>query len=451
MSFIGTTTGGITTFIGIVYISSCATVSLFVLQVSPLLSKEFSAEAQNFTQEDVPQQSISENIHRILPVLEGKHEGHNGFALAASMRDACKAIKGKPLGKFFTMLGFVDKRILYCPVEKCATTFWRRTFHLLTYKQASPYSNPFAVPLKILPTINKGFTVQTAFKDTTKDNLVRKNSFTFLFVRNPYSRIFSAFVDKLVPPNPIFWKGLGARAIQLFRKDPSKISKTIGYDVTFAEYVKLVIRSLQTKTNFDAHHISMFDKCEPCEVEFDYVGKMESFSDDSMYILKKMGLNSSVELFSAPDVFKDMSAEDAVMDTTTSPFMWKKDIMKTITWETALRRTWLKLQMRGLVDLDQKFDHYVPKSLIAKITDIEFQEIAHTARKNSDPVKLKKEKIEAMREAYLTLHINDVKLLRDLYKTDFKLFNYDDSPSELFDRPDEPENATKYFTYFKWT
>ena len=381
---------------------------------------------------------------------EGKHEGHQGFALAVSVKEECKSITERGSGKLFTLLGFIEKRLLYCPVEKCATTFWRRTFHLLTYKNASPYSNPYEVPLSKLPSVNKEFTVQSGFKDSPKDSLVRKNSFSFLFVRNPYSRVFSAFVDKLLPPNPYFWKVLGTKSIQMFRKNASSKSRIYGYDVTFAEYAKYVINSLQTKRDLDAHHIAIFDKCKPCDVDFDYIGKMESFAEDAMYIFKKMGMNSTVKTFSASGVFKDMSAEDALADTTTSPFMWKSSIIKVISWETALRRTWLKLQLRGIVDLDQRFEDYVSKSEIDKIKGKEFQTKAHEARMKSDPVKLKKQKAEAMREAFMTLHLDQVKSLRDAYKLDLKLFNYEDSPNELFDRPPEPQNATKYFNYMHW-
>ena len=385
------------------------------------------------------------------PLLEGRHEGHQGFALAAAVKETCKAIKEKGTARFFSMFGFVDKRLLYCPVEKCATTFWRRTFHLLTYKGASPYSNPYAVPLSRLPTINKGFTAQTVYRDSTQDKLVRKNSFTFLIVRNPYSRMFSAFVDKLVPPNPYFWKALGAKSILMFRKNPSVKSKTVGYDVTFAEYARYVIKSMQTKRDLDPHHIPIFDKCRPCDVEFDYIGKMESFSEDSMYIFKKMNMTSTVKTFSSSKVFKDMSADDALEDTTTSPFSWKKEIMRTISWETALKRTWLKLYIRGIVDMDQKFEDYVPKEDIDKLSADEFKAIAQAAKAVSDPVKLKAQKTEAMREAFLTLHINEVNKLRELYKHDLNLFEYEESPTVLFDRPDEPQNATKYFNYMHWT
>ena len=307
-------------------------------------------------------------------------------------------------------------------------------------------------PRSLLPNINKGFTVQSSYGNSTKENIVRQNSFKFLFVRNPYSRVYSTFVDKLLPPDPYFWKFLGVKSITQFRKNPSSKSKLTGYDVSFAEYVKYVIRSLQTKTfqDLDEHHISIFDKCELCAVDFDFIGKMESFPEDSMHIMKKMGLNSTVEEFSDAAVYKEMSAEDAVTDTIVYPFMWKKRIMNIITWETALRRTWLKLQLRGLVDLDQAFDKYVPKDEIDTIKDKEFQAIANEARKKSDPLKLKRQKSEGMRDAYSTLHLDDLKLLRSLYKSDLELLDYVASPPELFDRPDEPQNATKYFTYLHW-
>ena len=115
--------------------------------------------------------------------------------------------------------------------------------------------------------------------------------------------------------------------------------------------------------------------------------------------------------------------------------MWKKRITKIISWETALRRVWLKLQLRGLVDLDQMFDGYVPDEVINTIAVKEFQEKANQARKNSDQTKLKQQKLEGMREAYSTLHLDEVKLLRSVYKTDFELFGYDDRhPSCLIDQ-----------------
>ena len=179
--------------------------------------------------------------------------------------------------------------------------------------------------------------------------------------------------------------------------------------------MKYVIRSLQTKTFkvLDEHHISVFDKCEFCAIDYDFIGRMESFPEDSMYILKKMGLNATIEEFSDSAIYKEKSAEDALIDTIVYPFMWKNRIIKTISWETALRRVWLKLQLRGLVDLDQMFDAYVPDEVINTITEKEFQEKANQARKNSDQTKLKQQKLEGMREAYSTLHLDDVKLLRE--------------------------------------
>ena len=145
-----------------------------------------------------------------------KHDRQNDFTLAASVKERCKSIKYRSMGKFFILLGLVDNGILYCPVEKCATTFWRRSLHMLTYQNSpSPYSNPFEVPRSLLPNINKEFTAQSLYGNSTKEIAVRKNSFKFLFVRNPYSRVYSTFVDKLLPPDPYFWRILGVKSITL--------------------------------------------------------------------------------------------------------------------------------------------------------------------------------------------------------------------------------------------
>ncbi|KAL8595979.1 hypothetical protein ACOMHN_018291 [Nucella lapillus] len=39
------------------------------------------------------------------------------------------------------------------------------------------------------------------------------SAFRNIFVRNPYSRMFSAYVDKVFAPNPTFWKLWDQKAI----------------------------------------------------------------------------------------------------------------------------------------------------------------------------------------------------------------------------------------------
>ncbi|GFO22691.1 carbohydrate sulfotransferase [Plakobranchus ocellatus] len=69
-----------------------------------------------------------------------------------------------------------------------------------------------------------------------------KQSTNFLFVRDPFSRLFSDYVDKLLAPNPEFWDTWGLFALQKHRSDPSEKSQRCEHDVTFAKFLKFVRR-----------------------------------------------------------------------------------------------------------------------------------------------------------------------------------------------------------------
>ena len=103
-----------------------------------------------------------------------------------------------------------------------------------------------------------------------------ENAKTFTFVREPYARLFAAYISKLFNPDLRFWPGEGRAIITTLRKDASPLSKALGYDVTFAELVKFVL--LQYKNNFfiDRHFAPMHSRCNPCSMKFDYLSKLET-------------------------------------------------------------------------------------------------------------------------------------------------------------------------------
>ena len=325
---------------------------------------------------------------------------------------------------------------------------------MLHDQQGQSYKNPYDVPIDILEKTERQLgskmrIVRHVDRTGMKKPETEDDYFKVLFTRNPYSRLVAGFVDKLVPPNVIFWDYLGTRAVAGFRKSASHVSLRHGHDVTFAEYARYVIKC-HKKGTVDGHSMAVFEKCVPCRYHYDFIGKMETFGEDAMYIIQECGLNSTLETFAKPRVFKEMAAEDALNDTVFSGFSWKNQI-KVISWETALKRVWLKLQMRGLIGLSENFHDYISKSEIETITAEEFRQRAFTARTRSDSRQLKQNKLQAMREAYLTLHIDEVKYIRELYMNDLKLFGYDDSPELLFYRTAEPQAPTKYFIYYNWT
>ncbi|KAL4229331.1 hypothetical protein ACF0H5_012372 [Mactra antiquata] len=383
-----------------------------------------------------------------------RHEGHNGYQLAASTFNACANHKIPAPGAMNRVHVFLQKRLLYCPMEKIGTTFWRRLFYMITSKDPSKYATPYDVPIKLALENTRVFTqpIQTA----KSRNLLSESSFSFLFVRNPYSRVLSAFIDKIVPPNPYYWKNLGGKAVSIFRpnqqaQQPAMVkgrpaprpTYPVAYDVTFGEFLKLATAMEKSNRGVDPHILSTNKGCKPCTYPYKYIGRMETFKDDALYIMKKLGMNASTEIMY--EKFSYLSLYDAIEDSVESPFSWKKEVIKYISWDKALQRIWLKLQMRGIISMD------IPLALtpdrIDTITSKEFIQLALIANKESNPTKLKEQKDLVKREAFASVPINDVIAFRDAFKEDFELFGYDLTPSYIFDRKEDVVQPTLFFNY----
>ncbi|NDV22157.1 sulfotransferase family 2 domain-containing protein [Desulfovibrio sp. JC022] len=106
--------------------------------------------------------------------------------------------------------------------------------------------------------------------------------FKFTFVRNPYSRLVSAWKNRI--------------------QDKSSIIHNIGYyrDIrkySFAQLVDFLYEHKDDSTYFDRHwwpqHIAMFHPL----IEYDFVGKIENFNGDYAFVLKK--INASENAFNS--------------------------------------------------------------------------------------------------------------------------------------------------------
>lgn len=336
-------------------------------------------------------------------------------------------------------------------MEKIGTTFWRRLFYMLTTTtDKTKYKQPYDVPIATALGRTKQFT--PGIGTSRLSSLLNENSFSFLFVRNPYSRLLSAYIDKLVPPNPYYWKAWGRSAILKFRpnwaqtaKQPiiQTVASPAGHDITFAEFVKFVVNLEKGIKIPDPHLTSTRRACKPCSQHYNYVGRMETFKDDALYIMQRLGMNESIAILK--DTFTHYSTDDAITDSIYSPFSWRKEVVKYITWDKALERVWLKLQMRGIISRNIKLN--TTNGQLNNVSAKQFVELARAAHRDSDPEDLKKQKDMVKREAFASVPLADIKEFRELFHEDFALYDYDDSPAYILDRPAEPVAPSLFFNY----
>ena len=128
--------------------------------------------------------------------------------------------------------------------------------------------------------------------------LYRLNSYkSFVIVRNPYSRALSCYLDKFTPNS---MESLKVRR-HIHFKYHNMSSNRVSFDdlkVTFQEYVKYLGDPEVTFTDPrkpyrggpEEHWMAMSELCFPCQMGYDYIGKLETLETDAKFILKHFGV-----------------------------------------------------------------------------------------------------------------------------------------------------------------
>lgn len=314
--------------------------------------------------------------------------------------------------------------IQLCPIWKAGTTFLKRLFMMKTMKRYENISNPYTISyMEQFDGVN-GFVSNS---ETIK---------RFVFVRNPYDRLLSSYVDKLLAPNPVYWRLLGIPAIRYARKNPLRKSLLCGHDLTFGEYAKYVAFVLETNpengqrrkgpvrigVRKDLHFVPMTEICKPCHIKYDFVGKMETFSTDSIQLIHKLNLSQTEKILKSNS--SSLAIDDAIHDTTYQPFNdeFRTDILNCITTLEALKRSWKKLQIRGIIG---KQNFLLSESEAETLTYTEFLQMARHANRvvtNADRQLLKQ---MYSTHFYSTVESDVMHNLTIIYREDLELFGYD--------------------------
>lgn len=305
-------------------------------------------------------------------------------------------------------------KFVYCGVEKIASTFWRRLLQLINRKEVkSPYS---IKPNKIMENY-----VDT-IKSTTFELVWMLRSYKkFMFVRNPFSRLLSVYVDKLFSPNPYYWENLGSRVASIARGK----NNFCGHDVTFREFLDYVIYLEEHKpTMRDAHFIPASQLCVPCHVMYDFVGKLETFETDAIYILNQLNISKYIPFLKD---FSGQSIIDTIRDVAASFVDFRNDSVKClINISDGLKRVWRKLQIRGIIAEELTLPIKRNEARVISEKDLfNTLVIAHSHSKKYD---LSAQKQKYLKQAYSIIPIEIMNKISKLYEQDFRIFNY---PSDL--------------------
>ena len=293
------------------------------------------------------------------------------------------------------------------------------------------FSSPFDVTLaqSALPTFHS----LKRKMNTSEMGRFIKNVSSFIFVRDPYARLFSGYVNKIYCPNEYYWRSMGTKIAKATRRIPSEMSLKYGHDIKFSEFIKFIVRFTEKGYKLDMHFAPMSSKCNPCRMPYDFIGKLESFHRDAEYLMRDWRHKFNDFNISFNDFEKESALDTADLHIKLMFKTWNfiEDTGYPL-YYMALR-VWSDLQIRGYLSKTISFPFHPSEAVY--ITKGSFMvAIRDALNKPVNSLRVKEQREEALIQAYRTVPLNYMERLRKILLKDCLLFGYDDRPAKLFDR-----------------
>ncbi|XP_036072538.1 carbohydrate sulfotransferase 12-like [Oryzias melastigma] len=203
--------------------------------------------------------------------------------------------------------------IIYCYIPKVACTNWKRT--LIALRHDEPYPDPMSFEHNWVHRFDR-FQLLRQFPLAERKAKL-KHYTKFLFVRDPFVRLISAYRDKMQHYDQYFYQGYVRAILQLYKKQynlPTNVTlaRKTGVQPSFYNFIQYIVDP-RTERNapFEPHWRQMFRLCHPCLVNYDFVGHQETLQEDAQELLKILKLEDDIKF---PPSYENMASTDSVKD-----------------------------------------------------------------------------------------------------------------------------------------
>ena len=266
----------------------------------------------------------------------------------------------------------------------------------------------------------------------SKPRPANDTSTNLVFVRDPFSKIYSAYVDKVylssMFPNPIF----EAKFITKFNKTRQD-HQFASLNISFTDTVRYA-SGVYTKTlrDIERHFQPSSHFCNVCSIKYDVIGKIESFNTDVKFFLDTVNRS---DIFDAMGDVEESNAESIVVDVIkrTAKQLKEKTNPSDELCSAFFKRTWQVFKLRGLIS--DEFSFPVDLEFNCNSTNLvdDMMRAAVKAVHNStNRGLLKRQKQRYFDLAFKSVPLADLKRFQETILNDCALFNYDCEPPEIF-------------------
>ncbi|XP_057305779.1 carbohydrate sulfotransferase 13-like [Hydractinia symbiolongicarpus] len=254
---------------------------------------------------------------RMEKVIEEQHRRQH------LLRSHCRVNRGFKRPEARQMLASDRYSLLYCSVPKVACTNWKRMFLVFEGKMKDMFS--IKNKDKIHTLRYKTFSGMRNYEKEWRKNIY----FSFMFVRHPFERLFSAYRNKFQnPTNPHYQRVIGSTILRLFRKNLTRMQYIQGKGVTFREFLQYILHIFRRRGSqgFDEHWQIMMNICSPCTMKYNFIGKMETLMDDAEYILHVNKLDNYKFPLNATDNYRRSASSLALKYFLDIPKSYKQEL-----------------------------------------------------------------------------------------------------------------------------
>ena len=308
----------------------------------------------------------------------------------------------------------------YCRVAKAGSTFWFQVFAVLD-QGSDTASSVFGM---FRQSLIKNIVKQLPFVNL--NSIERHKARSVVTVRDPYSRLYSAYIDRIYLPSNEY---KAREAIVKLQGRYATNTDVCTDEISFQQLLSAIIEFVRRGVPLNMHWAPISTVCNLCDLNVISIVKMESFTSDVESFLKKIDIPD--DLFEAIDITLWQPMNDrtiygrveSIMNTIVKPGSCMNQIERA-------RRIWISFQIQGYLNEDMKFPF--------EIVDTEEKAANHTflsqviiKTANEYPLAPEDSKLQrhrALVKAYSGINNATLQGIRDIFKSDFILFNYTDNP-----------------------
>lgn len=123
----------------------------------------------------------------------------------------------------------------------------------------------------------------------------------FLFVRDPFVRLISAYRNKFELPNEDFYRRFAQVMLRRYGNQPTPPASvdeafSLGIHPSFSHFIQYLLDPQTEKDMpFNEHWRQVYRLCHPCQIQYDFVGHLETAEEDAEHLLRLLRVDNVVE------------------------------------------------------------------------------------------------------------------------------------------------------------